>query len=83
MRFVGLLVVSVLVGSAGAAVAEKTPFLTLASTTSTRDSGLFAAILPEFQAATGVAVRVVAVDGMTLAVRPLDNITSDTEGEIV
>jgi tungstate transport system substrate-binding protein len=37
------------------------PFVTLASTTSTRDSGLFDHLLPRFEARTGVAVRVVAV----------------------
>jgi tungstate transport system substrate-binding protein len=36
-------------------------FVTLASTTSTRDSGLFEHLLPRFEAETGIAVRVVAV----------------------
>jgi tungstate transport system substrate-binding protein len=36
-------------------------FLTLASTTSTRDSGLLADLLPRFEARSGIAVRVVAV----------------------
>ncbi|MDE0537988.1 MAG: substrate-binding domain-containing protein [Rhodospirillales bacterium] len=36
-------------------------FITLASTTSTDNSGLFAEILPRFQAQSGIAVRVVAV----------------------
>lgn len=36
-------------------------FITVASTTSTENSGLFQAILPLFQHATGIAVRVVAV----------------------
>ena len=36
-------------------------FITLASTTSTENSGLFAAIVPPFEAATGIEVRVVAV----------------------
>lgn len=35
-------------------------FITVASTTSTENSGLFAHILPIFQAATGIEVRVVA-----------------------
>jgi tungstate transport system substrate-binding protein len=48
--------------------AEETPFITLASTTSTRDSGLFASILPAFEAATNISVRVVAVGtGQALA----------------
>jgi tungstate transport system substrate-binding protein len=49
-----------LVAAASLAADEK-PFLTLASTTSTRDSGLLDAILPKFQAKTGIEVRVVAV----------------------
>ena len=36
-------------------------YITLASTTSTDNSGLFADILPKFEAETGIAVRVVAV----------------------
>lgn len=36
-------------------------YITLASTTSTENSGLFDAILPTFEAATGIEVRVVAV----------------------
>jgi tungstate transport system substrate-binding protein len=36
-------------------------FITLASTTSTEQSGLFAHLLPKFQEATGIEVRVVAV----------------------
>ena len=36
-------------------------FITVASTTSTENSGLFGAILPLFQQDTGIAVRVVAV----------------------
>ncbi len=36
-------------------------FIILQSTTSTQNSGLFDAILPRFQAKTGIAVRVVAV----------------------
>src|SRR5690606_38381923 len=37
------------------------PFITVASTTSTEQSGLFAHILPKFKEATGIEVRVVAV----------------------
>jgi tungstate transport system substrate-binding protein len=37
------------------------PVITLASTTSTENSGLFAHLLPRFTEATGIAVRVVAV----------------------
>jgi tungstate transport system substrate-binding protein len=41
------------------AAAER--FITVASTTSTENSGLFGFILPQFQQATGIEVRVVAV----------------------
>jgi len=36
-------------------------FITLASTTSTENSGLFEHMLPQFEAETGIAVRVIAV----------------------
>ncbi len=39
----------------------ETPAITLASTTSTENSGLFAHLLPRFTEATGITVRVVAV----------------------
>jgi tungstate transport system substrate-binding protein len=45
------------------------PFITLASTTSTEQSGLFDYILPLFQKETGIVVRVVAVGtGQALAI---------------
>lgn len=44
-------------------------FITLSSTTSTQDSGLFGYILPIFEAATGLGVHVVAVGtGQALAI---------------
>jgi tungstate transport system substrate-binding protein len=49
-----------LIASAGAA-AEERPFITLATTTSTQDSGLLESLLPKFTAASGIDVRVVAV----------------------
>lgn len=45
---------------AGAAAAQQ-PFITVASTTSTEQSGLFGYLLPAFTKATGIQVRVVAV----------------------
>lgn len=42
-------------------VTANTPFITLASTTSTEQSGLFRHIVPQFTARTGIEVRVVAV----------------------
>jgi tungstate transport system substrate-binding protein len=58
----GLLLGLALALAASAAGAEdEKPFITLASTTSTRDSGLFDHLLPLFEAQTGIAVHVVAV----------------------
>jgi tungstate transport system substrate-binding protein len=45
--------------AAGAAQAQE--FITVASTTSTEQSGLFKTLLPEFKKATGIEARVVAV----------------------
>lgn len=45
-------------GAPGARAEDR--FITVASTTSTEDSGLFKALLPAFTAKTGIAVRVVA-----------------------
>jgi tungstate transport system substrate-binding protein len=42
-------------------VAADAPFIVLASTTSTEQSGLFSHLLPAFKQATGIEVRVVAV----------------------
>ncbi len=39
----------------------QTPFIVMASTTSTEQSGLFAHLLPAFKAASGIEVRVVAL----------------------
>ncbi len=49
-----------LCGLAAAAAAAQKPFILLASTTSTENSGLFAHLLPIFTAETGIDVRVVA-----------------------
>jgi tungstate transport system substrate-binding protein len=53
------LLASIVVPSAP--VLADAPFITLASTTSTEQSGLFGHIVPQFTAATGIDVRVVAV----------------------
>jgi tungstate transport system substrate-binding protein len=50
---------STLVSSSGALAQERT--ITVASTTSTEQSGLFGHLLPRFTAASGIAVKVVAV----------------------
>ncbi len=59
----------------GGARAEQ-PFITVASTTSTQNSGLFDAILPQFTEASGIAVRVVAV-GTGQAIRLARNGDAD------
>ena len=45
----------------GGAAGAEPPFITVASTTSTEQSGLFGHLLPAFTAKTGIEVRVVAV----------------------
>ena len=55
-----IVVVFLLLSAVGPAFAAGR-FITVASTTSTENSGLFQAILPRFEQATGIAVRVVAV----------------------
>jgi len=45
----------------GSAVLAQTPFIVVASTTSTEQSGLFKHLLPAFTRQTGIEVRVVAV----------------------
>ena len=64
-----------LVGAALAAVVAASPlaaedkFITVASTTSTQNSGLFEYLLPKFEKETGIKVRVVAVGtGQALAI---------------
>jgi tungstate transport system substrate-binding protein len=52
---------SVIACSAGLNAQANQPFIVVASTTSTRDSGLFEHILPVFEKKTGIEVRVVAV----------------------
>ena len=69
VRLIALAAVAALAAAflPGGAVAQDR-FITLASTTSTDNSGLFADILPKFESATGIAVRVVAV-GTGAAIR--------------
>src|SRR5678816_2939048 len=56
-RFAGTLACLLL---AAAAFAQQ-PFIVVASTTSTEQSGLFPQLLPAFEKDTGISVRVVAV----------------------
>ena len=60
LRILTLAAALVLAASGPPAVAGER-FITLASTTSTDNSGLFATLLPRFEAASGIAVHVVAV----------------------
>src|SRR5215472_5395367 len=59
----GLLASVILTALALASTAARAedPFITVASTTSTEQSGLFQYLLPIFKAKTGIVVRVVAV----------------------
>jgi tungstate transport system substrate-binding protein len=56
-----LAVLPALVLTAAGPLAAGAPFIILASTTSTEQSGLFQHIVPQFTALTGIEVRVVAV----------------------
>jgi tungstate transport system substrate-binding protein len=56
---VAAVLAAVLLASAPPAAAQE--FITVASTTSTEQSGLFRHLLPEFRTATGIEARVVAV----------------------
>lgn len=60
-RLFSLVALTFLAGSTAAQATADTPFITLASTTSTDQSGLFQHIVPKFTARTGIEVRVVAV----------------------
>jgi tungstate transport system substrate-binding protein len=65
IRVVSILAAAFMVGTAHAA----DRFITLSSTTSTQDAGLFNHILPVFRATTGITVHVVAVGtGQALAI---------------
>src|SRR5581483_5803151 len=65
IRSILVLLCVLIAGTAGA----QERFITLASTTSTEQSGLFEHILPIFRNASGIAVRVVAVGtGQALAI---------------
>lgn len=68
-------IVFLLMALTGQALAAER-FITVASTTSTENSGLFGTILPKFEAASGIAVRVVAV-GTGQAIRIARNGDAD------
>jgi tungstate transport system substrate-binding protein len=58
-KFLYLILVMLSLGAAPASLAQK--FITVASTTSTEQSGLFKHMLPAFEKKTGIQVRVVAL----------------------
>jgi tungstate transport system substrate-binding protein len=60
-RFVVPWLVTLALISAARAAAAQEPYITMASTTSTEQSGLFPHLLPAFKRARGIDVRVVAV----------------------
>ena len=60
IKFLVLLIVSILIVSCNAESTQK-PSLLLVSTTSTQDSGLLDVLLPAFTAKTGYEVQLVAV----------------------
>lgn len=78
MRIGMLLVLAAVLTSAVSPVghAQAFSFITVASTTSTKNSGLYDAILPQFTAETGVDVRVVSV-GTGQAIRNAMNGDAD------
>jgi tungstate transport system substrate-binding protein len=59
-RWLPLLGLALLLGATGAH-GDDTPYITVASTTSTENSGLFSYLLPAFTEESGIEVRVVAV----------------------
>ncbi|HEX9841827.1 MAG TPA: substrate-binding domain-containing protein, partial [bacterium] len=61
MLLVAFVATVALLGTHGTPAGAADPFITVASTTSTENSGLFADILPRFKAATGIDVHVVAM----------------------
>ena len=61
IRILSIVVVGFLSLISPKAQAQDKPFITVASTTSTEQSGLFKYLLPQFTQSTGIDVRVVAV----------------------
>src|SRR5215218_9828204 len=61
MRNVALVLAGVLIGTSADPSVAQDRSITVASTTSTEQSGLFGHILPLFTARTGIAVKVVAL----------------------
>ena len=76
MKTLRRLAAAALVAFVATGAAAEAPFITVASTTSTKNSGLYDHLLPKFTAATGVEVRVVAV-GTGQAIRVARNGDAD------
>lgn len=76
MRTGNGVILAFILGLSSPALGASDRFITLASTTSTENSGLFDALLPAFEAETGIAVRVVAV-GTGQAIRIARNGDAD------
>jgi len=75
-RFRGLAALTALIVFAHAGISAAGEYITVASTTSTRNSGLYDHILPMFTEKTGIEVRVVAV-GTGQAIRMAANGDAD------
>ena len=60
-RCIATLLLGLAAGLAAGAASAQERFITMASTTSTEQSGLFPHLLPAFKQASGIDVRVVAV----------------------
>ena len=65
-----------LIAFVATSAAAEAPFITVASTTSTENSGFYDHLLPKFTAATGIEVRIVAV-GTGQAIRMARNGDAD------
>lgn len=78
MRFLTSLILAtgLLINTSISTGAKAAEFITVASTTSTQNSGLFGDILPKFTAKTGVEVRVIAV-GTGQAIRQAERGDAD------
>ena len=76
MKTLCRLAAAALVALVATSAAAEAPFITVASTTSTKNSGLYDHLLPKFTAATGIEVRVVAV-GTGQAIRVARNGDAD------
>lgn len=76
MRVLSFIAATVALLTAAPSTVQAADFITVASTTSTQNSGLFDAILPQFTAKTGIEVRVVAV-GTGQAVKNAQNGDAD------